>query len=236
MRLATAARLELLDDLDAVVGACDVVLSVVPPGSAPATAAAVRAACARTGAAPLLVDANAISPAAVRAMGNVVDGSISGGPPAPDDVLQTRLYLSGPRAAEVAAVPAPWLDVRVVGLDVGTASAVKMCTASYYKGRTALAAAALLTAQEHGVADLVLDDLGTVLPGARGVGVAASKAWRYVDEMREIAATQAAAGLPGELFEAMARTYEDLAARSGTRDPEDVPEDLDWATLLAGLR
>ena len=69
----------------------------------------------------------------------------------------------GPRAQEVADVPAPWLDVRVVGSELGTASAIKMCTASYYKGRVALAAHALLTAEAHGVTYVVLDDLGDLL-------------------------------------------------------------------------
>ena len=236
--LAAAAGLEVLDDLDAVVAACDLVLSVVPPGRAAETAQAVVAAAGRTGSRPLLVDANAVSPATVRQIGGleVVDGSISGGPPTAQDSDRTRLYLSGARAAEVAAVPAPWLDVRVVGPEVGTASAVKMCTASYYKGEKALLAQALLTADAHGVSQVVLDDLGARAAGARSVGVAATKAWRFVDEMREIAATQRAAGLPGELFEGVARAYEELAARVRTASPEQVPPDLDWPGLLDELR
>ena len=227
---ARAAGLELLPDLPAVLAASDLVLSIVPPGQAAETARVLAGA-------RLLVEANAVSPATVRAIpGELVDGSISGGPPQPDDVPPTRLYLSGPRAEEVAAVPAPWLDVRVVGPDVGTASAIKMCTASYYKGRTALAAQALLTAQEHGVTDLVLDDLGDLLPGPRGVALSARKAWRYVDEMREIAATQAAAGLPAALFEGMAQAYEELARRAPSRATDDVPADLAWAAALDPLR
>lgn len=236
--LAAGAGLELLIDLDAVVAAADLVLSVVPPGRARQTAQAVVDAARRTGSTPLLVDANAVSPQTVRQIPglDLVDGSISGGPPSAQDPERTRLYLSGPRAQEVADVPAPWLDVRVVGPDVGTASAVKMCTASYYKGRTALAAQALLTAEAHGVTDLVLDDLGELLPDARSVGLAAAKAWRYVDEMREIAATQGTAGLPPELFEGIARAYEELAARTRTAAPEQVAPDLDWPTLLEQLR
>lgn len=238
--LATAAGLEVLDDLDAVVAAADVLLSVVPPGRALETAQALAAAAQRTGASPLLVDANAVSPATVRqvaAVGlEVVDGSISGVPPSADDTRRTRLYLSGPRAQEVAELPAPWLDVRVVGPEVGTASAVKMCTASYYKGEKALIAQALLTADAHGVSQVVLDDLGARSGDARSVGLAGSKGWRFVDEMREIAATQSAAGLPPELFEGVARAYEELAARTRTPAPEDVPGDLDGPALLDQLR
>lgn len=231
-RLAQEAGLELLDDVAAVVAASDLVLSVVPPGQA--RAAARRLTCAR-----LLVEANAVSPGTAQEIASygpdVVDGSISGGPPGPQDAVRTRLYLSGPRAQEVADVPAPWLDLRVVGPEVGTASAVKMCTAAYYKGRTALAAQALLTAQALGVAGDVLDDLGDQLPPARSIGLAATKAWRFVDEMREIAATQRAAGLPAALFEGMAQAYEELARRAGGRTPEDVPVEVDFAQVLGDL-
>jgi 3-hydroxyisobutyrate dehydrogenase-like beta-hydroxyacid dehydrogenase len=237
---AAAAGLEVLDDLQAVMAAADLVLSVVPPGQADDAAAALTAAAARCGRSPLLVEANAVSPDRVTRLAAgplpLVDGSISGGPPGPEDAARTRLYLSGPRAEEVAAVPAPWLDVRVVGPDVGTASAIKMCTASYYKGRTALAAQALLTAQQLGVADVVLDDLGDLLPSPLAVALSARKAWRYVDEMHEIAATQEAAGLPGALFEGMAQAYEELERRAASRATDGVPDDLDWAAALAGLR
>ena len=43
------------------------------------------------------------------------------------------------------------------------------------------------------------------------IGRASAKAWRYVAEMEEIAATQAAAGLPPELFRAFATVYAELA-------------------------
>jgi 3-hydroxyisobutyrate dehydrogenase-like beta-hydroxyacid dehydrogenase len=238
--LARAAGLEELPDLDAVVSSSDLVLLIVPPGRAVAAARAVADAAVRTTTSPVLVEANAVSPetaARIAACGlEVVDGSISGGPPAAQDRPQTRLYLSGPRAAEVAAVPVPWLDVRVVGGDIGTASAIKMCTASYYKGRNALAAQALLTAEALGVSEVVLDDLGDLLPDARGVGVAVSKAWRHVGEMREIASTQGATGMPSALFVGMVQVYEELARRAGAVAPEDVPADLDWAALLEWLR
>jgi 3-hydroxyisobutyrate dehydrogenase-like beta-hydroxyacid dehydrogenase len=73
-----------------------------------------------------------------------VDGSISR--PPPWRAGTTRIYLSGSRAGEVAGLPFEGVDVIVVGPDVGSASAVKMSTASVYKGSTALLAQALLSA------------------------------------------------------------------------------------------
>ena len=147
----------------------------------------------------------------------LVDGSISGGPPRAD--YTTRVYLSGPGAEALAAAAPPWVDARVVGGEVGLASAVKMCTASMYKGSTALLAHALLTAHAHGVLPQVLDDLHDSFPAqidraARSIAVSTTKSARFVGEMREIAATQAGAGLTPALFEAMAEVY---AALRGVR-------------------
>ena len=74
----------------------------------------------------------------------LVDGSISG--PPPWTAGTTRVYLSGPRAAEVAALPFDGVDAIVVGTRVGAASAVKMSTASVYKGTSALLLQALRAA------------------------------------------------------------------------------------------
>jgi 3-hydroxyisobutyrate dehydrogenase-like beta-hydroxyacid dehydrogenase len=249
---ALAEGLELLPDLDAVVAAGEVVVSVCPPGAAGAVLDDVLAAAARVGARPLLVDANAVSPTAVRRLADraasagldLVDGSISGGPPAPGG--DTVLYLSGARAGEVAALDAVGLRHRVVGDEVGRASAVKMCTASVYKGTTAVWAQALRTADSLGVLDVVLDDLAESLPaevgdgGARAsrrVAVAAAKSGRFVAEMEAIAETQEAAGAGGELFTGMAAVYRRLSRTpSGGLSPEEAAALTDLGEVLARMR
>jgi 3-hydroxyisobutyrate dehydrogenase-like beta-hydroxyacid dehydrogenase len=229
-----AAGLDDVGDVDALVTAADVVLVVVPPASAREAGASLASARARTGARPLVVELDAVSPETVVAVaadlaGDLVDGAVSGPPPRPDATTPTRVFLSGPRASEVAALAAP--GVRFVPVDgpVGAASAAKMCTASVRKGHQALLAHALLTADAHGVLDTVLEDLRLDFPGA-GVAtaaVAATKAWRFADEMDEIATTQAAAGLTPDLFAAMATVYRRLATSAwGACDPRDVPADL----------
>jgi 3-hydroxyisobutyrate dehydrogenase-like beta-hydroxyacid dehydrogenase len=241
-RLAREAGLECVPDLDAVTGA-DVVLSIGPPGEAEAIATEIAAAARRTSSRPLVADLNAISPETARRVGSVlatgeldlVDGSISGPPPSRPGT--TRIYLSGPRAGEVAALPFSGVDVIRVGDEVGTASAVKMCTASVYKGTVALLTQALLTARANGVLEHVLDDLGELAEGApRSIARSATKASRYVGEMHEIAATQAAAGLPPSLFEAMAEVYGALAERPAARaSPESVGADVELDGVLRDL-
>jgi 3-hydroxyisobutyrate dehydrogenase-like beta-hydroxyacid dehydrogenase len=229
-RLADEAGLECMPDLDSVVRGADVVLSIAPPDQAEAIGGAIGAAATRTSASPLVADLNAISPARARRVEaalataglELVDGSISGPPPRTPGT--TRIYLSGARVGAVAALPFTGVEIVQVGDRVGTASAVKMCTASVYKGTVALLTHALSTARANGVLDHVLDDLGELADGAAlTIARGATKAERYVGEMHEIAATQAAAGLTPALFEAMAVVYAALAETPAARkNPEDV--------------
>jgi 3-hydroxyisobutyrate dehydrogenase-like beta-hydroxyacid dehydrogenase len=244
-----SGRIELLDGLDAVVAEAGTVLTVVPPAEARALAQELAAACRRTGASPLMADLNAVSPETVQAIAGdlagadveLVDGSISGPPPSADRPGSTRLYLAGRRAREVAELFGAAVDVRVLGPSVGAASALKMCTASIYKGVSALSMQALLAAREHGLVDEVLADLAHGLPELaaglpRSVALAAAKSERYVAEMREIAAAQAAAGLTPALFEAIAEVFAAAAAsRLAAETPESVPGEVDLAAVLAEL-
>jgi hypothetical protein len=117
-----------------------------------------------------------------------------------------------------------------------------MCTASMYKGTHALVMQALLTAEANGVRQAFLDDTARRWPADVpnwhiDVAVAASKGWRFVDEMNEIAQTQADAGLPAGLFEGVAAAYE-WAARTqlGHADPEHVDPSTTVDAVVAGLR
>ena len=246
--LAAAAGLELLPGLDDVVRHAEVVLSIVPPEHALVVAEDIAAAARRVDSDPLVADLNAIAPATARELAqrlagsglDVVDGSISGGPPHPD--RSTRIYLAGSRAAELAGLPAPGIDPRIVGVEIGLASAVKMSTASVYKGVTGLMAQALLTAHANGVLAHVLDDLRGGVPelcegAAFSLARAATKSGRYVAEMREIAAAQTAAGLPRELFEGFAAVYAALAETSlGRETPESIAPEVALEDVLAALR
>lgn len=240
---ALAHGIELLPTPDDVVSAADIVVSVVPPGEALAVARDVRHAAGATR--PLYADLNAVAPTTMRAIAealhplDVVDGSISGGPP---DTGSTRVYLSGVRAAEVEALRHPRLDVRLLGDAVGTASAVKMSTASVYKGFAALLLHAVAAAEANGVRDVVLDDLARQFPDtvehlAAQLASAAAKAHRYVGEMREIATTQEAAGLPRDLFDAVATVYEhvDVTPLAATT-PEEARRLTDIADVVRRLR
>ncbi|WP_018352258.1 NAD(P)-dependent oxidoreductase [Longispora albida] len=241
-RSARTARLaegmDLLPSLDAVVEAAGVILVVIPPAEAVRAATEIAEAAARTGARPLVVDMNAISPSTVNAVAealnglDLVDGSISGPPPSVAD--GTILYFSGPRAAEVTGLPWTGVVPTLLGPELGTASAVKMCTASVYKGTAALYVHAMVTAQRHGVLDAVLNDLTRIEP--RDVAKAATKAHRYVGEMHEIATTQAEAGLSPALFTAIAETWSEVAKGDLAQgDPESIDSGIPAADVATRL-
>lgn len=242
-----AHGLELLGDLDAVVSSSDVVVSICPPSAADDVLAAILASAGRTGSSPVILEANALAPDLVETLASrstaagltLVDGSVSGGPPSPDG--DTMLYLAGPRADVVASLPARGLRRRVVGPGVGQASAVKMCTASVYKGTTAIWAQALQSADALGVLAVVLDDLREEFPqqvegAGRRIAVATAKSARFVAEMEHIARTQGRAGTSVELFEGMAAVYRRLAGTSlAALSPEEAAAVADLREVLSRL-
>jgi 3-hydroxyisobutyrate dehydrogenase-like beta-hydroxyacid dehydrogenase len=206
---AEAAGLVERDSLDG----CDVVISVCPP------AAALDTARRMTRFAGLYVDANAISPetasavaAAVRESGaDYIDGGIIGPPPVRAGT--TRLYLSGQRAGDVAALFEGSRLAAVVLPNVGfAASALKMTYAAWTKITAALLVSIRGAALELGVDEALAQewtlsqpDLARRYTEARAA--AAGKGWRWEEEMRHIARTFLAAGQPAGFGEAAADVF-----------------------------
>jgi 3-hydroxyisobutyrate dehydrogenase-like beta-hydroxyacid dehydrogenase len=225
-----------------VLAEADVVLVVTPPGAAVEAATEIAALAAGVGARPLVADLNATSPTTAGQVAQVlaaagldfVDGSISGPPPTVRP--GARIYLSGPRAAEVAGLRWTHATPVPVGDRIGAASAVKMSTASVYKGLMGLLTQALRAASAHGVLEPVVADLGDRFGSPYEVAMAATKAHRYVAEMREIAASQAAAGLTPLLFEAFAAVWADVAEQPlAAGRPETVARDITVRQVTDGL-
>jgi 3-hydroxyisobutyrate dehydrogenase-like beta-hydroxyacid dehydrogenase len=242
-RLVEAAGLRVLPRAADVLAEADVVLVVTPPGAAVDAAREIAGLASKVAGRPLVVDMNAVSPATAGASAEVVtaagfefvDGSISGPPPTVRP--GATLYLSGPRAAEVADLR--WTHARpvVVGDRAGAASAVKMSTASVYKGLMGLMAQAVRSAAGHGVLEPVMNDLGESFGTPYEIALASTKAHRYVAEMREIAQSQAATGLTPDLFEAFADVWSDIATRPlADGDPESLSRDITARQVADGLR
>ena len=239
---AAAAQLEDTGTLRKVVAASDVILSVCPPHAARDVAAAVAAAGFRG----LYVDANAVAPATSREVAAIVeragatyvDGGLIG--PPPDKPGTTRLYLSGPEAARAAALfTRGALEAIVLPGDLTSASAIKMAYGGWNKGQQALLMSIVALATSAGVAEALMAEWQRSQPdlpkraenAARG---SARKAWRWIAEMEENAATLDAAGLPEGFHQAAADVYRRLAPYKDA----GVPPTLDDVakTLLGGQK
>ncbi|HEY0935697.1 MAG TPA: DUF1932 domain-containing protein [Trebonia sp.] len=206
-----------------LVARADVILSICPPHAALDVAHQVAAA----GYAGRYVDANAISAATAGQVAAVVtaggatyvDGGIIG--PPPEAAGHTRLYLSGPHAAEIRPLfHRSRLDARVADGSPYAASTVKMAFAAWTKGSSALLLAARALARAGGVERTLLAEWALSQPALgdqseQAAHAAAAKGWRWVAEMEEIAASMEAAGLPPGFHEAAAEIY-DRASRAGS--------------------
>jgi 3-hydroxyisobutyrate dehydrogenase-like beta-hydroxyacid dehydrogenase len=218
-RRAQAADLTDAGTLPELVARSQLVVSVCPPHAAVEVAGTVAA----LGFEGIYVDANAVAPTTARALGAIVeraggrfvDGDLIGGPVRPGGA--TRLYLSGPAAAGVAALFAP-TDLEAVALagDIAAASALKMCYAAWTKGTSALLLAIRAAAGAHGVDEALLAEWARTQPGlaARSQAAAgvARKAWRFAGEMDQVAACLGEAGLPDGFARAAAELYRRLVS------------------------
>jgi 3-hydroxyisobutyrate dehydrogenase-like beta-hydroxyacid dehydrogenase len=221
--------------------ASDIVLSVCPPHAARDVATQVA------GLARVYVDANAVSPATARAVAETIagagavaiDGGIVGPPPGPGRA--PSLLLSGAGAGDVAALfQGTSVRAKVVGTEIGAASAAKMAYAAWTKGSAALLLAVRAVARAEGVEEALLGEWDLSHPdlaatSERAAQGAAGKSWRWVGEMEEIAVTFRDAGLPGGFHEAAAAIYERLAPEQHA-DLEAVLDALSCGTLRPGMR
>ncbi|KAI6086198.1 6-phosphogluconate dehydrogenase C-terminal domain-like protein [Hypoxylon rubiginosum] len=265
---AKSAKVELLTSDEALAHECSVILSVVPPRDAVATAQRIvdaitgPAAVQRPEADPLyFADLNAVAPSSVkkiaalfdgsRASASVrfVDGCILGGPPSlkaeadpainfstaagaasnsndgGNNVAATwnrpSIPASGPY--KLADIPgfgsklASTLNMRHISSDVGAASGLKMCFASFSKGFTSLAIQSFTTAHRLGVLGDLQGELQAVLGphyklASKGVIGMAPKAYRWVGEMEEIARTLSEeGGFAPDSFVGAAKVYRTVA-------------------------
>ena len=212
---------------------CELILSIMNPGTALEFAGEVAQAITANRRSPLIVDCNAISPVTMQkiharitaAGGRCADAGIIG--PPPRGSARAALYVAGPDARTLEQLATPQLTVHVLGERIGDASAIKMCYGAMTKGVQALVLELLMAARRLGV-DAALD---AQLKASRSdvydwvmsaLPAMPPKAHRWVPEMREIAATFEAAGMTPRIFEGAADMYAYIATTAlGKETPEN---------------
>ncbi len=201
-----------------LVTEADLILSIMVPAQAMSAASAVAAALQQTDTTLTYTDCNAIAPQTVRKLGDVitaaggtfVDASIIGPPPRTPGA--TRFYASGPNLDTFSELNNYGLDVRLLGDEIGLASAIKMCYASLTKGLTALCTELLTAASVLGVSDALtaefqLSQSALFERMERGLPIMPPKARRWIGEMEEISATFEHVGLTPNILTGAADMY-----------------------------
>ncbi len=207
---------------------CEFIVSICPPYVAEEIAKSVINAEFKG----YYLDANAISPQRAIKIGQMVekksiqfvDGGIIGGPAW--KAKETWLYLSGQQAPAITACFSNGpLETKIIGDQIGKASALKMCYAAYSKGTTALLATILAASESLHVREELyqqweLDDPGFFEQVNRRVTRVTAKAWRFEGEMKEIAETFQVTGLPDEFHQAAAEIYHRMSI---FKDSAEIP-------------
>jgi 3-hydroxyisobutyrate dehydrogenase-like beta-hydroxyacid dehydrogenase len=222
--LAARAGLEDLGSLPDVLAAAELVLSIVPPAAALDFARRVRAAAAQSRTHFVFADCNAVAPATLLSIAALFEGSgvtfldvgIVGPAPRAGAAKPTRFYVSGEASGALLELAVPELALIDLGAQLGRASALKMAYAAMNKGVDALYTAVLMAAEQLGVrAELMEEFRGSQAQAAERMGARipylAATAERYTGEMREIAATFAAAGVTPDFHRGAEWVYAELA-------------------------
>ncbi|HEX7200308.1 MAG TPA: DUF1932 domain-containing protein, partial [Dongiaceae bacterium] len=213
-----------------LLSGADFFLSILPPGEAEALAQRLATALKALDRKPAYVDCNAVSPQTAIRIGEIiaptgahfVDGGIIGGPPRPG--YSPTIYASGPKAGQTAVLRDWGIDLRAIEGPIGAASGVKMSYAGITKGTTAIAAAMLLGAARFGCAEALIAELSDSQPQMLARMRASipgmyDKAYRWVDEMEEISDFLEQNPPSHDIYAAVARLYDYLAAAHAEAPP-----------------
>jgi 3-hydroxyisobutyrate dehydrogenase-like beta-hydroxyacid dehydrogenase len=208
---------------DRTLAEADFLLSIIPPGDALGLAKRLAPVLTAANTKPVYVDCNAVSPPTVLKIAEeiaatgcpFVGAGIIGPPPKPGST-NTKIYASGPAAADFAKLNDYGLIVRVLDGPVTAASALKMSYAGITKGFTALGTAMMLAATRGGSADALRAELAESRPDllrylSNQVPSMYSKAYRWVAELDEIASFVGDERAEHEMLAAAARLYERIA-------------------------
>ncbi|MEJ0096920.1 MAG: DUF1932 domain-containing protein [Bauldia sp.] len=200
----------------------DFILSIVPPAEAIPLAKRLAPFLTKARKKPVYIDLNAVNPdtAMMVAMtieptgAAFVDGGIIGTPPR-TGYDGPVYYVSGVEAPRASALTAFGLKVRVLDAPGCAASALKMSYAGITKGLIALGTSMILAAERAGVADALRTELAasqaTLLAGfSRSIPDMFGKAYRWVDEMEQIAAFTGSGRPEHDIYTAIGRLYDRL--------------------------
>ena len=228
---ARAAGMVAATDERALLDGADFFLSILPPGEAEPLARRLAPTLTALSRKPVYLDCNAVSPQTAIRIGEIiaptgahfVDAGIIGGPPRPG-YKGPSIYASGEHVREALPLRDWGIDLRAIEGPIGAASGVKMSYAGITKGTTAIAAAMLLGAARFGCAEALIAELSDSQPQMlarmrNGIPGMYAKAYRWVAEMEEISDFLEKNPPSRDMYAAIARLYDYLAAAHAEAQP-----------------
>ena len=238
--LAKEGNIQDVSPLSSMLSRAELVMSILVPSEAISVANKVAEAIPFTESVPMFVDCNAVSPQTAQIINHIltevgvdfIDGSIIGGPP--KDQNYPRFYFSGNDTNILDALDGKGIQVRHMGIEIGRASAIKMCYAAGTKGTAALHAALLTAAEALGVSVELAEELkfsqaemyNRMKNQIPSLPITAE---RWSGEMEEIAATFDHIGITPEFHQGAASMFRLL---NETPFAQETPETVDKSRTL----
>ena len=227
---ARAAGMQAVGDERALLDGADFFLSILPPGEAENLARRMAPTLSALARKPVYVDCNAVSPQTALRVAEIiaptgakfVDGGIIGGPPRPG--YSPAIYAAGEAVGETKVLRDWGLDWRAIDGPVGAASGLKMSYAGITKGITALGSAMMMGAARFGCAEALVAEISSSQPEifkylSNSIPRMYDKAYRWVAEMEEISDFHGDYKPAADIYAAIARHYEALAAAEAEAAP-----------------
>ena len=232
-RRAAAAGVTSVPSMAKLASASDLIVSLVVPAAAKQVAAELAAALAGIKKKELFfLDANAISPMTAIDLqrtfttlpATFIDGCIIGS--AATLSQGTVLYVSGPEAAKIEPLGDYGFSVRILGREIGQASAFKIIYAGLTKGLQALLVELLAGAKRLNLLDPLIECYDERFPGlvkkvGRGISALTIHAGRRAQEMDELERTLRHYGLRSEMAPAVRKVLESIAGLNLAKATED---------------
>ena len=203
LKLAEKSGIKNIENYPDFLKNVDLVLSILPPEFALSHAKKINNELVKNNINKMItyVDCNAISPETAKKIDKslsakyfkFVDGGIIGLNPIIENG-NTILYLSGKYASELNILNGKGLKIKIIGNEIGKASAMKMVYASATKGTFALHAAVITAARKLNLYDDYVEELKYSKPNileamTNMVPKIPLDAKRWTEEMREISRT-----------------------------------------------
>ena len=228
---ARAAGMVAAADERGLLDGADFFLSILPPGEAEPLARRLAPTLEALDRKPVYLDCNAVSPQTAIRIGEIiaptgahfVDAGIIGGPPRPG-YKGPSIYASGEHVRDALPLRDWGIDLRAIEGPIGAASGVKMSYAGITKGTSAIAAAMLLGAARFGCAEALIAELADSQPQMlarmrNSIPGMYDKAYRWVAEMEEISDFLEKNPPSRDMYAAIARLYDYLAAAHAEAQP-----------------